>query len=461
MRIAQPRRAVSGAPCALARRDVAIALVLGLLVLVTHALSPIRSSSDSCWTIPTAASIAHRGDDDLDEYPWQVAEREGYAVEWRTGRAFSRYPIGPSLLAVPCVLLHDAVARVIGGASVEELIARNEAMPVESAVASSVVALVTVLVFLMARWRGLGTGAAVAVALVFAFCTPAWSTASRGLWQHGPSMLTLASAMAMLLLARRNDAWAAVAGLPLGVGILMRPTNVIALVVLTAYVALRHPRRLPLTVLAEAAVLAAFVVWNLHDFGAPLPAYYLRGSQPRAPLSEVPWALAGHLVSPNRGLLVFAPVVLFAVAGIAVQLRRRSLDGLDLALLVVLGAHFAAISWFLVWWAGHSFGPRYATDVVPVLAWFAMSAVLALGEMRGSARRAALVVTALLVAWSFFAQLRAATTWEVWDWNSSPVNVDERPERVWDWRDLQILRGLGAAGALDDRAAPTSGTPAS
>lgn len=233
MRIAQPRRAVSGAPCALARRDVAIALVLGLLVLVTHALSPIRSSSDSCWTIPTAASIAHRGDDDLDEYPWQVAEREGYAVEWRTGRAFSRYPIGPSLLAVPCVLLHDAVARVIGGASVEELIARNEAMPVESAVASSVVALVTVLVFLMARWRGLGTGAAVAVALVFAFCTPAWSTASRGLWQHGPSMLTLASAMAMLLLARRNDAWAAVAGLPLGVGILMRPTNVIALVVLT------------------------------------------------------------------------------------------------------------------------------------------------------------------------------------------------------------------------------------
>jgi hypothetical protein len=430
------------------RRDVPIAVALGLLVLVTHALSPIRSSSDSCWTIPTAASIAHRGDDDLDEYPWQVVAVQGYAVEWRNGRAFSRYPIGPSLLAVPGVVLYDAVARLAGAASVEELIAQGRAVRVEAAVASFVVAVVTILIFVMARWRGLGTGAAAAVALVFAFCTPAWSTASRGLWQHGPSMLTLASAMTMLLLARRRDVWAAVAGLPLGFGILVRPTNAIALVVLAAYVMVRHPRRLPLMVLASGAVVAAFVAWNLHDFGALLPAYYLPGSQPRAPWSEVPWALAGHLVSPNRGLLVFAPVVLLAAAGIATQMRRRSCDALDVALLVVLCVHFAAISSFLVWWAGHSFGPRYTTDVLPILAWFAMPAVSALGELRGPARRAALAVTALLIAWSFFAQLRAATTWDVWEWNSTPVNVDQQPERAWDWRDLQILRGLGRrAGA--------------
>lgn len=372
---------------------------------------------------------------------------QGYAVEWRNGRAFSRYPIGPSLLAVPGVVLYDAVARLGGAASVEELIAQGRSGRVEAAVASFVVALVTMLVFVMARWRGLGAGAAAAVALVFAFCTPAWSTASRGLWQHGPSMLTLASAMAMLLLARRNDAWAAVAGLPLGFGILVRPTNAIALVVLAAYVLVRHPRRLPAMALASGAVIAAFVAWNRHDFGAALPAYYLPGAQPRAPWSEVPRALAGHLVSPNRGLLVFSPVVLLAAAGFVAQLRRRSLDAFDVALLAVLCAHFAAISWFLVWWAGHSFGPRYVTDVLPVLAWFAMPAVVALGELRGGARRAALVVTTLLIAWSFFAQLRAATTWDVWDWNSTPVNVDQQPERVWDWRDLQILRGLGRAGA--------------
>lgn len=449
------------APIALARTDVAIALALGLLVLVAHGWSPIRFSSDSCWTIPTAVSIAYRGDDDLDEYPWRVVELQGYAVEWRGQRAFSRYPIGPSLLAVPCVLLHDAVARVVGAASVEERIAQGDVMPVEAGVASFVVALVTMLVFVMARWRGLGAGAAAALALVFAFCTPAWSTASRGLWQHGPSMLTLASAMAMLLLARRNDAWAAAAGVPLGLGLLMRPTNVIALAVLSAYVALRHPRRLPAMMLASGAIVAAFVAWNLHDFGAPLPAYYLPGGMPWVPWSEAPAVLAGHLVSPNRGLLVFSPVVLFAVAGVVLQLRRRGVDALDTALLAVLGAHFATISLFLVWWAGHSFGPRYATDVLPVLAWLAMPAVAALGELRGRRRRTAFAVTALLVAWSFFAQLRAATTWDVWDWNSTPVNVDQQPERSWDWRDLQILRGLGGSAAPAGREMATSESPAS
>ena len=441
------RRASDGELVELERRDVPIAVTLGLLVLLAHGLSPIRTSFDSCWTIPTAVSIAYRGDDDLDEYPWQVAERQGYAVEWRNGRAFSRYPIGPSLLAVPGVVLHDAIARLIGAASVEELIAQGRAVRVEAAVASFVVAAVTVLIFLMARWRGLGAGAATVVALVFAFCTPAWSTASRGLWQHGPSMLTLASAMTMLLLARRRDAWAAVAGVPLGAGVLMRPTNVIALVVLTAYVLVRYPRRLRAMVLASSSVLAAFVAWNLYDFGALLPAYYLPGAQPRAPWSEVPWALAGHLVSPNRGLLVFSPVVLLAAVGIVTQVRRRSVDAFDVALLVVLCAHFAAISWFLVWWAGHSFGPRYTTDVLPVLAWFAMPAVRALGELRGPGRRAALVVTTLLIVWSFLVQLRAATTWDVWEWNGTPVNVDQRPERVWDWHDLQFLRGLGGSDA--------------
>lgn len=458
MRISRPRRAADRALFDLERRDVPIALALGLLVVVAHGLSPITTSSDSHWTIPVAVSIAHRGDDDLDEYPWQVAEVQGYAVEWRNGRAFSRYPIGPSLLAVPGVVLHDAIARLVGAPSVEELIAQGRAVRVEAGVASFVVAVVTVLIFVIARCRGIGAGAAAVVALVFAFATPAWSTASRGLWQHGPSMLTLASAMTMLLLARRHDAWAAVAGVPLGLGILMRPTNAIALVVLTAYVLVRYRRRLPIMLLASGAVIAAFVAWNLHDFGAPLPAYYLPGGMPWVPWSEAPGALAGHLVSPNRGLLVFSPVVLLAAAGIATQLRRRTVDGLDVALLALLCAHFATISSFQVWWAGHSFGPRYTTDVLPVLAWLAMPAVLALGELRGRRRRTALVVTSLLIGWSFFVQLRAATTWDVWEWNGSPVNIDDRPERAWDWSDLQILRGLGAGG---DREAPTSGSPAS
>jgi len=154
--------------------------------------------------------------------------------------------------------------------------------------------------------------------------------------------------------------------------------------------------------------------------------------------------LAGHLVSPNRGLFVFSPILLLALVGMIVQVRRRTIDALDIAVLVVLGAYFVAISLAGQWWAGHSFGPRFTTDVLPLLAYFAMPAVLAIVESLPRARVANLAIVALLAAWSLFAHFRAATTWDVWAWNGTPVSIDERPERAWDWSDLQILRRIGS-----------------
>ena len=44
---------------------------------------------------------------------------------------------------------------------------------------------------------------------------------------------------------------------------------------------------------------------------------------------------------------------------------------------------------------------------------------------------------------SAFIHYRSANSWEVFDWNSKPVNVDAKPERVWDWQDIQFLRRIG------------------
>jgi hypothetical protein len=32
-------------------------------------------------------------------------------------------------------------------------------------------------------------------------------------------------------------------------------------------------------------------------------------------------------------------------------------------------------------------------------------------------------------------------------WDETPVDVDDHPERVWDWSDPPFLRGLTAPGA--------------
>ena len=426
-------------------RDHAVALALVGLVFVVHVLSPIRTSFDSRWAIHTAVSLAYRGDTDLGEYDDLLREDEYYAIEHRDGREFTRYPIGPSLLAVPVVVVWDLIARLTAKSTAEDLIKQHRAVALEVVVASLVVGLTTGIVYSTARLCGLRLALAGVLALVFAFCTPAWSTASRGLWQHGPSMLTVSSGLYLLLLARRCERYAALAALPLAFGYLVRPTNAIPLAVFAAYVAVRHPRQIVSFASVSALVIGTFLVLNLRGFGAPLPSYFLPSGQSFGAWSEVPWNLAGHLVSPNRGLFVFSPVLLLAIAGVVLELRRGTLDLLDGAVLTVLAGHFLVISITFPWWAGHSFGPRFTTDVLPLLAYLMIPAVAAVSALRPPVKQWLSAVLIVLTAWSFFAQYRAATRWDVWAWNGTPVSIDDRPDRAWDWTDLQILRGLGRA----------------
>lgn len=423
------------------------AVLLGVVVLAVHVASPVRTSFDSRWAIHTAVSLVYRGDADLDEYEPLLAAEEDYAVERRAGRKYTRVPIGPSLVAVPVVLAYDAAVWLIGASTTEELLWQQRAVRIEVIVASLVVAATTVLLFLVARERGLDRGWSLALALVFAFCTQAWSTASRGLWQHGPAMLTLTAALYLLLLARRHARWAALAALPLASGVLMRPTSALPLAIFGTYVLVEHPRRFPGFAALALVVLGCFLAANWLDFGAVLPSYFLPGGQPIGAWSDLPWVMVGHLVSANRGLLVFAPVLALALPGVLVAVRERAWTALDTAALATLVAHFVAVSWAGQWWAGHSFGPRFTTDTVPLLIYFMIPLAARLRTVERRVKYRVVAGALLLAAWSFFAQLRAATTWDVWAWNGSPVSIDDRPERAWDWRDMQILRGLGGRDA--------------
>src|SRR4029079_13054135 len=97
-----------------------------------------------------------------------------------------------------------------------------------------------VVVFLIAA-REVSVPAAVVVAAIAALGTPAWSTASRSLWQHGPSMLLLALA----LLAQLRGGRLFWAGLLLAAAYVVRPTNAIPLATAAAWVIVSRRRELP------------------------------------------------------------------------------------------------------------------------------------------------------------------------------------------------------------------------
>jgi hypothetical protein len=108
--------------------------------------------------------------------------------------------------------------------------------------------------------------------------------------------------------------------------------------------------------------LAALVLaYHWAYFGSPW-------RQGLAPRFSAPWG-EGHLgllVSPGKGLFVFTPIALVAVAGLVRALRYD-----DRVLAATCGAavlaHWVFVGRWAEWHGGESWGPRLMTDVLPLL----------------------------------------------------------------------------------------------
>jgi hypothetical protein len=156
-------------------------------------------------------------------------------------------------------------------------------------------------------------------------------------------------------------------------------------------------------------------------------------------------ALVGNLVSPNRGLFVFVPVFLFSVWGMVEAFRSSGRHAVLLqALAIAVVAHWVMISSISSkWWAGWSFGPRNFMDVLPLFVVLLVPAIDAFGEPPARARAAVGSVASLAVAWGLFVAVYGANAIGPQSWNFQPLDIDLHPERLWDWHDMQIMRGTG------------------
>jgi hypothetical protein len=192
---------------------------------------------------------------------------------------------------------------------------------------------------------------------------------------------------------------------------------------------------------AAAGVAAglAYLAVNLSTYGSLQPGYY----DPHRLFGSPTFleGLAGNLVSPQRGLLVWSPVLLFAAVGAVVSLRRGTFGLLHGAAVAAIVLHWLVISTLVPWYAGYSTGPRLFSDVLPFFVLLMIPAVAELG--RGGRAPVCWVgrgAFAVLLAWSLFTNTRGATRFETQLWNATPVSVHDDESRLWDWSDLQFLR---------------------
>jgi hypothetical protein len=440
-------------------------LLVFLAAALIYVSCPVKGVSDLIWSIPTAFSLMREGNADLDEYRPSFALLGGAGVIEVEGHARNYFPMGPTLIVLgplwvfnAAVDLVEPLARPVpklakGIANWQRDYARVGRIDLsffvvtEMVLGSLVAALAASFIQRMAAerlpWRW-----ALGVSAVFALCSPMWSTASRDLGQHGPSVLMLSIALWLLVRADRVPSSAAWAGPFVALSYVMRPTNSLAVVGLTLLVLLRHRRQL-LPYLGLALLVALpFCLYNLSVYDSVFPPYYRAARI--LPASGALWleALTGNLVSPARGLLIYSPVFLFSAYGLWLELRAGGARVRALVIAGIVVAHWIAVSSFPHWWGGHSNGPRFMTDMTPYLCYFLVPVVERVRATWAAPvhRRGLGLALAACAAFSLFTHLRSATSWDVYHWNGSPaaLDVDRHPERLWDLRDVPFLRGLRA-----------------
>lgn len=429
--------------------------LLGLLLVtfVVHAASPVTTSTDSAWTFHVAASILREHDIDLDEYRPLMDLDLDYRLRLVDDHVYYYYPAGVPLLVTPVVLLANAVLPRLRGsdffAYLNTHAPDDRTARLEKLAASAFVAFAAALMYLVAR-RSTGISKAVATALILAFATSMWSTASRALWQHGPSVVLALSAL-YLTLAAPDRPWSILAaGALLAFAYLVRPTNSLSFAFFGLYYLLNQPRRAWAYAIGGLAILLPYATFNWTTYGDVFPPYSYQLFERLAAPGAIPEALLGTLLSPNRGLFIWSPIFCFALHGALLEVRRvgyrRGNIGMYLA--GILLSHWIVTALFEDWGGAWSIGPRYFVDVIPYLTYFLIP-VLASLPGRAIAFRYGL---AAALAASTLIQLHCAVSPYPFMWNGKPRALVEAPERKWDWGDLQFLRGLCPGEPLEGRA---------
>ena len=437
------------------KKDLIGGLLVFLTTFVIFLVSPVRTVFDSKYSMLFSQQLLRHGSFSLDRqtFPELQGRDPGevliqgknltYHLVSVGGRIYSYFPSGSSVLSIPYVAFMNA----IGISAVDQTGTYNPRAEVkmEVGLAALLMAGLAVMVFRTSRLV-LPYDWSLLIAIATAFGTQVWSLASRALWMQTWGIFILAFVVWLLLKAEIKQLRYRPVLLATCLSWLyfVRPTFSVSIVAIALFIFLYHRSVFLPFVLTGAFWLAAFIAYSQYHFGRSLPLYYQASRLKFESLGEV---LAGNVISPSRGLLIYVPVLVFIF-----YLLWRYRSSLVMPGLVVLGVsvivvHLIVISSPLPPFGGHCYGPRLSTDLVP---WFALLAMLAVKtrlqwrekcpEKDSAFRwRAEWALGTFLLVSSIALNGIGAMSRDAWQWNNLPVNVDDKPERIWDWQHPQFL----------------------
>jgi len=341
-------------------------------------------SPDAVIRARAAEGLALRGSPAIDA----TGVPPGILAVGREGLAYPKYESGPSLAALPFVMLGGAFARLAPDGS--SAIFRGPLFlwysPDDAATAwrmcgvgltnAVLVALLCALLYALFRELGWSPRAAASTTAAAAFALPLW-VYSRDLFAEplaGLVLVVFLLALERMVRAPRLRT-AAVAGAGFGVSVVARTAHLalLPLALLVAAHALatldggyRSGQRVRLAAALASGLAGALAVvgwWNWLRFGSLWNSGY--GEELTKWTTPPLVGLAGLLFSPGRGLLPHFPLVLVACATTpaAWRISRRA----TLFAWGTLATLLAVYCRWHGWDGGWCWGPRFLVPAVPLL----------------------------------------------------------------------------------------------
>lgn len=291
--------------------------------------------------------------------------------------------------------------------------------------ASGLVALSAVLVFWLAL-RFVRPRYALLIACAYALGTCVWSISSETLWQQTVNIALLTGVAYSFTRIALDDSKPAryLCGVLLGAAIASRPTAACFAITLGWYLWWRRRDALAGVALCACIAPLAVSIYNQYYFGSPINfAQELVGHQIALEKTGIEsiWqtplvvGLAGLLVSPSRGLLVFSPFMAAALWGARRLWRDDAHACLRPLLLAAAATMLLQCKWF-DWWGGWAYGYRPWLEAMPILALCLIPVIERIFAHRGSA----LLFSAAL-AWSVLVQSVGALAYDKY-WNARDLH---------------------------------------
>lgn len=452
---------------------VAVAIFsINLLIFIA---APVGQIADSKYASLVSQSLLDHGTVRLDHYHLPKIESHGYQphqLEIVNNHIFYYFPIGSSILSVPFVAVanlfgiypinseksfgNKAILKFFGVPPVssdsdhsiegETIIQRILAALLMAGL--SVIFYFSSRLFLPIKWS-------ILVVLSNTLGTSVLSTASRALWSHTWNIFLLGMTLYLVVKALENKKTIQpfVLATLLSWMHFVRPTSIVSICAITVLLIVYFRESLAIFFTTAIVWVAFFTVYSLHFYDNWLPNYYSAGRLGSSTFWE---ALAGNIVSPSRGFLVYTSFAIWITLSLAIyfpHLKHKILVAISTFAIL---SHTIIISTFPHWWGGHSYGPRLMTDIIP---WLTIIQILSIEAMllhhKNKKLKSGIVreikffpvriycsVGILMIILSIILNLRGAFSRETYIWNWHPVDIDTHPERLWSWEYPPFMAGI-------------------